>query len=190
MIKKTIVASTTFLLGSSVLAYAASVPSPTIFPHGINKDTVIPNVLPNGNSLSLSEIGQKSVGSVQQTDANQPNGYPKLDANGNVTASLVTVSALYGTDVTAAPTDTDTALYTLTPSGPTTVTLGANGSAGHQKMVELLITQPASGGSVVTLAGTIFWPNSISPVISAVAGDKTFIRFMTVDGGKTYIGGI
>ncbi|MCW2264161.1 hypothetical protein M2305_000108 [Gluconobacter cerinus] len=121
---------------------------------------------------------------------NAPNGIAGTDANGHVTASSITVTALSGTNVTVSPTDTDTTLYTLTPSAPTTITLGAGGAAVGQKIIDLLVTQPSSGGASVALAGTIFWPNGAQPVISAKAGDKTLIRFMTVDGGRTYIGGI
>ena len=143
----------------------------------------------NANATNVANAQTTANAAIPMTEKNTASGVAGLDGSGNVTASTVAVAALSGTDVTVAPTDTDTALYTLSPSAPTTVTLGANGSAGHQKMVELLITQPTSGGFAVTLAGTIFWPNGISPVISAVADDKTLIRFITTDGGKTYIGG-
>lgn len=41
---------------------------------------------PDGKTVS--QIGQMAVGSVQQTDANQPNGYAKLDGSGNVTVPV------------------------------------------------------------------------------------------------------
>lgn len=70
---------------------------------GLDKTTVIPGAYADGSSATLSQIGQMADSSVQQTDANKPNGYVKPDGNGNITlpvsgdSSQSTVTASGGT---------------------------------------------------------------------------------------------
>lgn len=120
----------------------------------------------------------------------KPNGPAMLDGSGSVTAPSVTVLTLPETGGTVSPSDTDTTLYTLTPSAAGTVTFGPGVGAGHQKIIELLIVQSASSGVPIELSGPISWPNGAAPIVSSMPGDRTFIRFLTTDGGQTYIGGI
>lgn len=55
---------------------------------GINPTTTIPQVYNDGSTGTLAQIGQMADSSVQQTDANQRNGYAKLDESGNVTVPI------------------------------------------------------------------------------------------------------
>lgn len=117
-------------------------------------------------------------------------GIAPLNEIGNSTAPAVTVIPISELDASATPADTDVTIYTLTPTGPATVALGTGAGAGHQKIVELLVTNMGTGGFAVTISGPISWPNGAVPTVSAAPGDKTLIRFLTLDGGQTYIGGI
>lgn len=91
------------LVGAGFVVSAASADEYNSFHPlgGINPTTTIPQVYRDGSTGTLAQIGQMADGSVQQTDANQPNGYAKLDASGNMplpvtgnasSASVITVS--------------------------------------------------------------------------------------------------
>ncbi|KDE19650.1 hypothetical protein AZ09_10270 [Acetobacter aceti 1023] len=96
------------LVGAGVFASAAYADGYNPFHPlgGINSATTVPQVYSDGSTGTLAQIGQMADGSVQQTDANQPNGYAKLDANKNVVSPLLNNARVggsdSGTDVSAA----------------------------------------------------------------------------------------
>ncbi|GBR45989.1 hypothetical protein CSR02_00785 [Acetobacter pomorum] len=75
-------------------------------PGGMDQSTSSPGVYTDGSARTAEQIAQMAAGSVQRTDANQPNGYPKLDANRNITSPLLNNTRVggsdNGTDVSAA----------------------------------------------------------------------------------------
>ena len=95
-----------------------------------------------------------------------------------------------GANETISPMGSQFSMFDLTPDQPSVVTLGAAVTGGLPQQIILKITQPATGGFPVDIAGNITWPNGEKPVISAAAGDVTVITFLTADGGKTYVGGL
>ena len=78
----------------------------------------------------------------------------------------------------------------ITPKQDTSVTLGVGGVVGQPYFVRFIITQPSTGGFPVTFSGNIAWPNGDAPVVSSAASDTTIIKFLTVNGGQTYFGGV
>lgn len=55
---------------------------------GIDSGTIILKAYSDGSTGTLAQIGQMADSSVQQTDANQRNGYAKLDESGFVTVPV------------------------------------------------------------------------------------------------------
>lgn len=69
--------------------------------HSLGKTDAPPSSLAgkaDGSSRTAEQIARMAVGSVQRTDANQPNGYPKLDANKNITSPLLNNTRVGGSD--------------------------------------------------------------------------------------------
>ncbi|MDI6652747.1 hypothetical protein QMA67_07285 [Gluconobacter japonicus] len=158
---------------------------PTLAPGGLSNENLIAGL---SWSALLGDTATYADNSVQQADIGAT--VAGLNGSGGVTSPSVTVLTLPGTGGTVSPSDTDTTLYTLTPSAAGTIAFGPGVGAGHQKIIEVLIVQPASSGVPIELSGPISWPNGAAPIVSSMPGDRTFIRFLTTDGGQTYIGGI
>ncbi|KXV20054.1 hypothetical protein [Gluconobacter japonicus] len=172
-------------LPHSVKSLLKSNAVPTHAPGGLAGDNIVMGL---SWAPSLIDIVNLADYSVQQADIGAT--VAGLNGSGGVTSPSVTVLTLPGTGGTVSPSDTDTTLYTLTPSAAGTIAFGPGVGAGHQKIIELLIVQPASSGVPIELSGPISWPNGAAPIVSSMPGDRTFIRFLTTDGGQTYIGGI
>lgn len=160
------------ITGAAILgvgtATAATTPDPAQFPGGLSGKNVIHDSASTLNGQTLSEWGVA-------IDGKNP---------------ITTVTSTTSPTISVAPTTSDISLFTLIPTSDTVITLGAGGTSGRAQVVEVEITQPSTGGYTCTFSGTIAWPNGATPVVSTAAGDKTFIRFLTTDGGQTYIGGI
>jgi len=136
-------------------------------------------------------VTRQMVNAVLKTmPLNVAHGLAGIDGSGRITAPTIGLVSLTGATPTATPGATDTTLATLAPAAPTALAIGQGGTAGRAAILEILIVQPATGGYPVTITGPIAWPSGAVPVISAAAGDRTFIRLLTTDGGKSYIGGI
>ncbi|WP_281701038.1 hypothetical protein [Acetobacter malorum] len=74
-------------------------------PGGLRKDTRVPSLYADGTAGTLEQIGRMADGSVQQQDANKPQGYVQPDASGNVTLPVIgsTSNAPATADGTATP---------------------------------------------------------------------------------------
>ncbi|WP_156473962.1 hypothetical protein [Acetobacter malorum] len=53
-------------------------------PGGIRRDTQVPALYADGSAGTLEQMGRMADSSVQQADANKPNGYVQPDASGNM----------------------------------------------------------------------------------------------------------
>ena len=198
------------LLMAPGLALAAPVTTPWIAPGGGisgSSKMLAPGSTLNGKTLTqwgAAIDGNAASSAAAQSSANLAipkswigadttatvTGVPSLDAAGRVIQPSVTDVDMGTTPSAASPSSTDTTIYTLTPATSGTISLGSGGTSGRPQIVEVLIQNPTSGVGAVSFSGSISWRGGAVPVVSSVPGDKTFICFLTVDGGATYIGGI
>ena len=78
-------------------------------------------------------------------------------------------------------------VHTATADADCTITLGAPVGSGAC-MLELHITQDATGGRALTWPGTVVWPDGLAPVPDTTAGSVTRYVLETLDGGTTWYG--
>lgn len=80
-------------------------------------------------------------------------------------------------------------VYDLTTSASLTLSLPAAGSVqkGYREVIEAWIRQGATGYAV-TLPTGVKWKAATAPTIDTTASVIYMLRFITVDGGTTWVG--
>ncbi|MBN3866467.1 hypothetical protein [Gluconobacter kondonii] len=180
------------------LCVAAPITTPWVAPGaGISGSSKIlgPGSGLNGKTMFdlMNQVdANQSAAQSAQTTANA--AIPKagnMASNGTIIAPTVTVFQTSASTLSISPADSDEAVYVLTPTASTSVTFtSGTGAVGRSKRITLIITQPSTGSFPVTFSGNIAWPNGDAPVVSSAASDTTIIKFLTVNGGQTYFGGV
>ncbi|MGX7346315.1 hypothetical protein ACWM9A_10525 [Acetobacter pasteurianus] len=126
---------------------------------GINSATTVPQVYSDGSTGTLAQIGQMADGSVQQTDADQPNGYPKLDGNkmmnaavgGNISSG--TASAQYAASALRTTQSVMSDTYNLKSFGA-----AMDGSDADRAIIQQAYNTAPSDSTIIIPCG--IWPGT------------------------------
>lgn len=76
--------------------------------------------------------------------------------------------------------------YNVTLDKNIAPTLSASGTA--EAVVDLVLTQDATGGRTVTWPGSISWRNGVTPSMPTTAGATLLATLVSFDGGTTWFG--
>lgn len=175
-----------YLLACSVAAVsigtAMADPKPTVFPHGIAGSS---NVMTSAGAVqgTLSDTVAKAQGSVQQTDANQPNGYAKLDGSGHVTVpvtgSVAAAPANAAGDTVSSIADTAKNAQTLAAGSVQKSDIGLKNSVAPTD-ANAMMSAPVSG---IVNSGIMNFPIYPITSISIAAGGANYaVGDINVDG--------
>lgn len=75
----------------------------------------------------------------------------------------------------------------LTLSGNITLVFPTGVASGNESSVELFATQGTGGSKTITWGSKAKFAGATAPTISTVAGKLDWFRFVTIDGGNTWI---
>jgi len=113
-----------------------------------------------------------------------------VDASGRLNAvdGISTIGNVGSTQTLTAGGGNGTAkLITLT-AATCTLTFVYAGNGGEIRTLELVITQDATGGRLITWPSSVKWANGTPPTLSTVAGSVDRVVVVTYNGGTTWYG--